>query len=388
MPSARKEEQRYILQHVWKTGGSEFCYLLRANQWSTPPSNNCLLDVENGWPMQDYDMIANERPALIEEGTGKVKVDFINATNQELEVHNVKWITILRHPYSRSLSHYYHMLAVNQSKDFTLPKFLTQHGPFPPYHFSRYIPNQQARWHCGSWECHYPYFSPQFLAKAFSNLQQMHVILILEEMKDPDSCTRWQMRHVLNLTQVEVLDDLRFKKPNSTDAHNLTELLFRRPFTSWYKDIRPQLITPLRDNLTSSSSAWGNESSSIMAALALYNEMDLQLYGYARKLCSERAADIQRNLMMRQTNGFPTPQRVHDTLSHLQSLASITSDGADAMTHFPNHLLQRPQSLITVIFLVTLTVGFVRRRQVNQISKRCFGGKRHPILLPLQKRDN
>jgi hypothetical protein len=233
-------------------------------------------------------MVANERPMMVIDG--KIQVDFFNYTPDELEVHDVKWVTILRHPYSRSLSHYYHMYAMNKTKLFSLPDFLTQHAP-PYSFFHKFVPNQQTRWHCGTWECGQATIGPKHLNEAMNNLDQFHVVLILEDMKDPDSCTRLQMRHVLNLTKVEVLEDLH--KTNSSNY--VKQRLFRRPSTNWYKEVLPHLNHLGHTDGDNGTTAWG-EGSQVMSALGLYNDMDLQLYGYARKLCDDRGIAIRKKL--------------------------------------------------------------------------------------------
>jgi hypothetical protein len=323
------------------------------------------LIVDHGWPTEDYDLIANERPMTLTEH-GKLTVDFYPTAGDDMEVHNVKWITILRHPYSRSLSHYAHMLAVNRSRqEFTLPNFLADHSRRPPYHFNRYIPNQQTRWHCASFDCHFPRLGPEHLVKAISILEQFHVVLILEDMKDPDSCTRIQMRHVLNLTKVEILEDL--SKANSSKA--VTNLVSRRSHTDWYKDYLAQFTSSGQqvDNLT--SAYWGNESLQIMAVLGVYNDIDLQLYGYARKLCTDRAEEIKRNQQSQLLS-----QQSERIDFEMRQLVELRPGWMNAAVPLPNNTAWLFQLLsFAIIFLLMMPIiwPWIQRRRRIRIKKEC-----------------
>jgi hypothetical protein len=280
MAAASDNKRRYVLQHVWKTGGSELCRLARANGWKVPPIDGCTMFLKDGWPVEDYDLIGFENGIF----QGNVVSDFYPAKSNEIEVHNVKWITILRHPYSRSLSHFYHVWANNQSDKLTMKDFFRGCSGIM-CHFLKYNTDQQTRWHCGTWDCGLkPKLQREHLMKAVSNLNKFHVVLILEDMKDPNSCTRLQMRRVLNFTKVQVLNDLT-KTNRSNDLRNKLE---RRPGTRWEEDILPYLDEQGRHT---NSSDWGT-GSEVMAELAVHNAMDLQLYGYARKRCEDLAAHI------------------------------------------------------------------------------------------------
>lgn len=347
MPAPVK--QRVLLQHVWKTGGTEFCYLARANGWKTPPSANCDFHVDFGWPVEDYDMVANERPIF----DGKVRTDFTNVTGtgEDMEVHDVKWATILRHPYSRTFSHYFHMLSLNQSKDFTITEFLTHHAPPRYFNFWHYVPNQQTRWHCGTtWECSDPKLRPDHLVKAMANLEQIHAVLILEDMKDPDSCTRLQMRHVLNLTKVEVLADLN--KTNSSKIIN--QYLYRRPLTNWYKEVAPNYGPLVIEN---DKSTWDEARTQIMAAIGLHNDMDLQLYGYGRKLCEERGLAIKEMLRQQQTTSS-------QTTSQSRHLADFNSFAGMPFIPAPSLATLMQISLLAVLLLWMMMWPYVRRIRI------------------------
>lgn len=300
--TAPQQKPRFLLQHVWKTGGSEFCYLVRANGWTTPSTHNCYMNLNTGWPKDDYDLVANERPMMVVKG--KIQTDFRNYTENDIAVQNVQWITLLRHPYSRSLSHFYHMKGLNRSHTFSLPEFLTNHAP-PYSFFHKFVPNQQTRWHCGTWECSQAVIGPEHLTQAMVNLEQFPVVLILEDMKDPNSCTRLQMRHVLNLTKVEVLEDLH----RTNSSKYVKERLFRRPATNWYKEVMPHLNRLGHTDGDNGTTAWG-EGSQVMSALGLYNDMDLQLYGYARKLCNDRGIAIRRKLALERAMSPVTTDRL------------------------------------------------------------------------------
>jgi hypothetical protein len=339
---------RYMLQHVWKTGGSEFCFLVRANGWTTPPTHNCYLDVDYGWPTEDYDFIANERPAMVKDG--KIVVDFGNASaGVDLEVHDVKWITILRHPYSRTLSHYAHMLALNQTKDFTLPEFLTHHSPRNIYHFWNFVPNQQTEWHCGTFECSHPELRPQHLADAMAILEQFHVILMLEDMKD-----RLQMRHVLNLTKVEILEHI-----NATNAdHHIQTSLYRRPLTNWYKEMVPYLGPLVFTRDDNHTSTWDDFSLRVMSAMGYHNDMDLQLYGYARKLCTERGIAIQ--------NSLKNQQRVSTRADFLSSKETSWSSPS------PTIISSLQLSSLAIVSLWMLMLPSVRRLLAKLPTRQLF----------------
>ena len=51
---------------------------------------------------------------------------FAGNEHQFWNVSNVKWITTLRHPYSRTLSHYHHIIQIKDWHNLTLDTFLTQ----------------------------------------------------------------------------------------------------------------------------------------------------------------------------------------------------------------------------------------------------------------------
>lgn len=353
--SVPTNKRRFILQHVWKTGGSEFCLLVRANGWTTPPTHNCYHFIDQGWPIEDYDMIANERVMMVDDG--KIRVNYLNVTKStEMAVRDVTWITILRHPYSRSLSHYSHMLALNKTKDFTLPEFLTHSSTHSnDYEFSSFIPNQQTKWHCGTWECGVPDLKQEHLVEAMSILDQFHVILILEDMKDPNSCTRLQMRHVLNLTKVEVLADL--KKKNASEE--LENRLYRRPLTNWYKETVPHLGPLVYEG---DNSTWDELSSHVMAALGLQNDMDLQLYGYARKLCKERGLAIQAMLRQQQDQD---PEK-----STSRNGFAMIAENVNAS--FPSVPMSLQVSSLVILSLWILMLPSIRRQRIGLLIRKWF----------------
>jgi hypothetical protein len=139
----------------------------------------------SGWPKQDYQLIGNERTVL----TNPIPRDFVPQNASGTKVHCVKWITILRHPFSRSLSHDHH---TQQNRNNRQDNYTTQHFFSTPLtgddvDFYHYIPDQQIRWHCGG-ECHpnRP-LGPRALRKATANLDHFDFVLIVEDINDADS---------------------------------------------------------------------------------------------------------------------------------------------------------------------------------------------------------
>lgn len=277
------DKNRFVFLHVWKTGGTELCRLARAHGWHVPPAAGCSLSVWDGWPKEDYDMFGHE--SVLVDGP---RFDYLPKNNnaQELEVHHVQWITILRHPYSRSLSHFYHvfsnLLKLNQS--ITMEEFFRGNGGsglFSPQ-FDEFIRDQQTRWHCGS-DCSLPAkLRREHLQKARDVLNKFHAVLILEDMQDPESCTRRLMRHVLNFTLV--LDD--FVKQRQSNI----KIQKRQPGTRWDDQVFPFLN---EKGHHVNNSLWGNKSV-VMAELGIHNEIDLQFYGYAQQRCEELAKQFDQ----------------------------------------------------------------------------------------------
>jgi hypothetical protein len=277
-----QQHDHFVFQHVWKTGGTEICALAKLNGWHIPDGcNDYSVSVHTGWPKQDYKLIGNER----EVPSNPIPRDYIPHTNDTgIEVHNVKWITILRHPYSRSLSHFYHMQQWNSGNDsFTMQAFFTAPRQ-PGIVFAWYIPDQQTGWHCGLPECNTTItLGPKHLHAAMSNLDHFDVVLILEDLQDPDSCSRQQMRSpaLLNWTQFfpqhKIQRNESFVRGTRADGSN------------WDRQVRPNLDSLGR---TKNPSAWGMAGPEVMAALGLYNALDLQLYGYAKRRCEDIAARL------------------------------------------------------------------------------------------------
>lgn len=338
------DKRRFVLQHVWKTGGSELCRLARANGWKVPPIDSCTMFFSGGWPIEDYDLVGFENGLLM----GEVKTDFypsVKSSSDELEVHNVQWITILRHPYSRSLSHFYHVWANNQSKSLVMKDFF--HGCSGIMcHFLKYNTDQQTRWHCGTWECGVERkLQRKHLMKAVYNLNQFHVVLILEDMKDPNSCTRRQMTHVLNFTKVQLLSDLA----KTNRSHDLRSKLHRRPGTRWEEDILPYLDEQGRHT---NSSDWG-KGSEVMAELAVHNSMDLQFYGYGQKRCEELAAQLP-------LGARPFSQRQEKQQHHLR----IQSPQPCSQSYYPSVSL-----CFSVVILLQLVIIHRSRKRDRRLKK-------------------
>ena len=114
-----------------------------------PETPGCTLFVHphQGWPAEDYDMIGNE--GAIPSGRVEFRYNPIIEANKDndrnfIQAENIKWITTLRHPYSRTLSHYHHALRSGKEyKHITLHQLLTDLGGG----FHRFIDNQMALWH-------------------------------------------------------------------------------------------------------------------------------------------------------------------------------------------------------------------------------------------------
>ena len=198
-------------------------------------------------------------------------------------MHDVKWITILRHPYARTLSHFRHVTSLKEYKNVTLEQFLTVQNRGG---FANFLDNQQTRWHCGTGYCvdkRNEVVTRDMLNHAIHNLNKMHAVLILEQMSSPQSCTRRQMRRVLNFSALESFSDEHAKE-------NAIKATSRNSATDWENAVRPHLDATGRSTNTTKLQGFGfaesNHSKALtMAALALHNDMDMQLYGYALHLC-------------------------------------------------------------------------------------------------------
>ncbi len=275
-----------------------------SNHWKVPDKPGCTLFIHphQGWPIEDYDMIGNE--AAIPAGKvesfytaqGKVagneaRDKFGGNDHKFRNVSNVKWITILRHPYSRTLSHYHHLHRNKKYHNLTLHAFLTQfHGGG----FKTFIPNQMTRWHCGTGPCvsRSNRLSPHELQHAMDNLKKMSAVLILEDFGNPSSCSRRQMRYVFKFDKLEAFSDIE-------NNHTQVPPKPRQSNTKWDEAIRPYLddagsstnqwaLSPHDQvgNMSNSGTHFNSTSPNIMAALGLHNDYDMQLYGYAKHLCS------------------------------------------------------------------------------------------------------
>jgi hypothetical protein len=280
-----QQYEHFVLQHVWKTGGTEICSLAKLNGWHVPDHPGCndfSVTSTTGWPKQDYQLIGNERSVP----SNPIPRDYVplgKYVTTGIEVHGVKWMTIFRHPFSRSLSHYHHTRTGNRREDnYTMQSFFSTPRN-QSFHFLGYIPNQQTRWHCGD-ACHaVEPLGPQDLRTAMANLDHFDVVLILEDLKDPDSCSRRQMQSLLNWTHVHEDEP----KKHTDDRGSRTR------GTKWDEQVRPYLDRLGRDqNSTVAGKLWGMTGPEVMAALGLHNTLDLQLYGYARNRCEAIASRL------------------------------------------------------------------------------------------------
>jgi hypothetical protein len=338
-------------------------------------------------------MIGNEGciPSGTVESSYAPQNKFAENKHQFWNVSNVRWITTLRHPYSRTLSQYHHVIGLKDFRNLTLEAFLTQ------VHlggFSYFIPNQMTRWHCGTGSCidHNNRLSPHELQHAMDNLAKMSAVLILEDFSDPSSCTRRQMRHVLKFKKLEVLDD---------SASNLTEEQPkpRNSKTKWEEAIRPYL-----DDTGSSTNLWalsspaqvGNMSNStahvnsttshIMAALGVHNDYDLQLYGYAKHLCHVLADKYDKEEEEAAAAAAATlpPQQPWKDLIHMAFSTTTNSSETSSILGNSTHSSLPPQQpwkdLIHMAFSTT-TIAAKRAAswgtaQIHQRPSRRFTTKR------------
>ena len=252
-------------------------------------------------------MIGNEGaiPSGSVESVYEPHNEFKDNERQWLPVEDVQWITTLRHPYSRTLSHYHHAIRNKFQANLTLEEFLTQ-----PYGigFHKFIPNHMTRWHCGTGPCvrsDKPLTAAE-LQHAMDNLQKMTAVLILEDFSHPESCTRRQMRHVLKL---EAFDDTN--KTSNTTPPLQDAPAEHRSDTNWETAIRPylndegsstnhwsmrpeQVAGNFTNTTTNNTTAQQQSTTKLMAALGVHNDYDLQLYGYARHLCEALADQYDR----------------------------------------------------------------------------------------------
>jgi len=130
-----------------------------------------------------------------------------------------------------------------------------------------------------------------YLQQAIGNLERMDAVLILEDMSNPHSCTRRQMRSVLNFTEVFREKAMKAKGDRHSDKTNWADAV--KPFLN-----RWGVNETIRGFEINNSNAYDvsstNDTESLlsmpaMAAMGLHNEMDMHLYGYARHLCESLA---------------------------------------------------------------------------------------------------
>lgn len=279
-----------------------------------------------GWPKRDFDIIGNEGAIPSGEVTNLYKPQNAFTENEDghLTVYDVKWLTVLRHPYTRTLSHYHHLKRIKATHNLTLEEFLTDttRGGFGDF-----MSNQQTRWTCGTGACvdtrKSNIVTRDMLDHAIGNLEKMHAVLILEQMSSPQSCTRRQMRHVLNFTTVESFSD--------PHANNVTKIraTSRSAGTNWEKVIRPYLNDTGRSNNHTALTGFDGVA---MAAMGLNNDMDMQLYGYALHLCEALADKYERESNASIAREAPAI----DVIPTMVPLHNTTANGSYvAATHAP-----------------------------------------------------
>lgn len=299
--SSSSSKRYWIFEHIWKTGGNGICELVKANGLHVPDNWGCYatdriprVNVSGGWPRdahgRPYEMVSNE-VALPEEGP----ITPIEMTAQE---GSVGWLTMLRHPYDRSMSHYEHAKKSKVAVKTSLQVWLEHPGPNErgKLKFNTFLPDQQTRWICGR-NCTRADPST-ILPVAMKHLRQFDVVLLLEDLDDPNSCSRLQMRHILKWIHPEVLS----YKASSAAARkqSKTNPVVTKNATTWLDKLGAYTNVPVERN-------------AILAALAKYNSLDLQLYGYARLLCQEIAESLvdqdQARVKVSLTNTFVPDER-------------------------------------------------------------------------------
>lgn len=153
--------------------------------------------------------------------------------------------------------------------------------------FQHFIPDQMTRWMCGTASCLASInLRQEHLHIAMAKLNTFDNVLILEELDHPDSCTRKQIEGMLNMTHL--LPSLhQFGK--SIEQQRGT----RSNQSNWESYVRPRLDSLGRD--VQSPNPWGMVNSEAMAAMALANSMDMQLYGFAKSRCEQIANSLNHD---------------------------------------------------------------------------------------------
>lgn len=330
-----------------------------------------------GWPSEDFDIIGNEGaiPSGNVDNVYKPQGQFLKNEEGRLSVDIVKWLTVLRHPYTRTMSHYQHVHRLKMYENLTLETFLTEQTRGG---FADFIDNQQTRWHCGTGSCvnakKSPYATKDMLDHAIQNLHKMHAVLILEQMSSPQSCTRRQMRHVLNFTMLESFSDDK--------ADNVAVKATQRfPTSNWEKSVRPHLDrTGRSSNLTALHTFGSNHSNSkaiAMAALGLHNDLDMQLYGYALHLCEVLADqyDRQANATLEAARSISIPTPINITTTTNVTPANNVLEGYVDVDDLPKFFTI--YSFIVVLMLVICRQCSCRRTKAES-------PRSNPRLLPTQ----
>lgn len=326
------------------------CSLAKLNGWHVPDRSGCNVHTvtkTSGWPNEDYQMIGNEKMVL----SNPIPRDFVPQNADGIQVHGVKWMTILRHPFSRSLSHYYH---AHHYKNYTMQQFFSTPFTGGVLDFSQYIPDQQTRWLCGS-ECHPTRpLGQRALRNAMANLDHFDVVLILEDLKEADSCSRRQMRSLLNWTQMH--------DPLETTTN---ERGTRTSGTDWDGQVRANLDMLGRNN---NSQVWGMTGPEAMAALGLHNALDMQLYGYARHRCEAIAAQLDGETLTT-LHRNKTGNASISYQSVMNEIPSFTTEMLEECYHASS--FGRTELQFEYISLVCLMCAFLLSSLSRRLKSRC-----------------
>lgn len=353
-------------------------YFVCSNGWKLPETPGCTFFVHpnQGWPKEDFDLIGNEAsiPSGKVENLYRPRNEFVENKEGRWTVDEVKWVTTLRHPFDRTLSHYKHVTSCKPKyRNLTLESFLTQPQDGG---FTDFIPNQQTRWHCGTGPCsdtkHHPICTQQMLNHAIYNLNQMHGIFLLEDMSNPKSCTRRQMKHLFNFK----LESFTETNANSTSTAG-ESLPKRHGQNNWETAVRPFLDSTGQGNNQTALRKFAVNESSILpttAALALHNDMDLQLYGYARHLCEVMANKYDLELLQQAAAAAAESTPANDM--HIKSYTHTTTDnvpGGSALrqTNQPENYLDTSHLFIFFEIQIAMMIVLVARIWKKSCKRSC-----------------
>jgi hypothetical protein len=202
----------------------------------------------------------------------------------------------------------------------------------------------------------------------------MSAVLILEDFGNPSSCSRQQMRYVFKFDKLEAFSDIE-------NNHTQVPPKPRQSNTKWDEAIQPYL-----DDAGSSTNQWalsshdqvGNMNNStahvnsttshIMAALGVHNDYDMQLYGYAKHLCSVLAAKYDKEEapeqeVMLSSLQQPWKKDIHVPLATATNI-SITSTNKVSICSpvLPSYYTQMIQLIIMQVVVILALTAFLKSR--------------------------